>query len=64
MFYVTIVGCWRSWIALEIKLWQLDALESNLVLKHAYWGPSSSEGPQKRVFLVQHRLIQEASTSG
>jgi hypothetical protein len=32
---VTIVECWRSWIALEIKLWQLDALESNSMLKHA-----------------------------
>jgi hypothetical protein len=35
MFYVTIAWCWSSWTTLEIKFWQLDALESNLVLKQA-----------------------------
>jgi hypothetical protein len=38
MFYVTIVGCWTSWIATKIKLWQLDDFESNLDLKQAKKG--------------------------
>jgi hypothetical protein len=32
---VTFVGCWSSWIALDIKLCQLGASESNSNLKHA-----------------------------
>jgi hypothetical protein len=33
MFYVTIVGCWSSWIAIKIKSRQLQGLESNPNLK-------------------------------
>jgi hypothetical protein len=27
--------CWSSWTVLEIKLWQIEALESNPDFKHA-----------------------------
>jgi hypothetical protein len=32
---VTIVGCWSSWVAIKMKLCQLDDLESNPKLKQA-----------------------------
>jgi hypothetical protein len=38
MFYLTIAGCWSSWIAIKIKLCKLDDLEFNPNLKHAKKG--------------------------